>query len=148
MELLNQMMANGMQIVQARIINIGNDGKLLVKTDSHGTKISCDFLRTSAGPLPQLYLGTPVLCIVDENKGYILGVIQPYLAPDGQDDQKDEKKIDPKQLNLKAVESIELTCGESMLSMDKNGKIVLRGADITTRSSGPNKIKGATIRLN
>ncbi len=147
MELLNQMMANGMQIVQARIINIGKDGKLLVKTDSHGTKISCDFLRTSAGPLPRLYLGTPVLCIADENKGYVLGVIQPYLVSNDQDDQKDEKK-DPTQLNLKAIESIELTCGESMLSMDQNGKIVLRGADITTRASGSNKIKGATIRLN
>ncbi len=148
MEFLNQMIANGMQIVQARIINIGNDGKLLVKTDSHGMKIACDFLKTSAGPLPRLYLGTPVLCIADENKGYVLGVIQPYLAPKDQDDQKDEKKQDPAELNLKAKNSIELTCGESTLSMNKNGKIVLRGTDITTRAYGPNKIKGASVLLN
>ncbi len=148
MELFNQMFANGMQIVKARIINIGKDGKLLVKCDSTGMKISCDFLRTSAGLLPRLYLGTPVLCIADENKGYVLDVIQPYLAPDDQDDQKDEKKQDPTELNLKAKESIELTCGESTLSMTKNGKIVLRGANITTRASEGSKIKGASVLLN
>ena len=83
--------------------------------------------------------------MADGAKGYVLGVIQPYLA---QDEHKDENKQEPTELNLKARESIELTCGESMLSMDKNGKIVLRGTDITTRASGANKVKGATIRLN
>lgn len=148
MELLNHMMANGMQIVQARIINIGQDGRLEVKSDVNGAKIACEFVRTTAGPLPRLYLGTPVICIADQNKGYVLGVIQPYFVPDDQNDQKEDKKKVPAELSLKALDSIELTCGESLLSMDKNGKIVLRGADITTRSSGPNKIKGATIRLN
>jgi len=130
-----------MEIIRGRIINIGEDGKLLVKTDAGGSKISCDFLRTSAAPLPQLYLGTPVLCVANESRGYVLGVIQPYLP-------QAEKKEDPVELSLEAKDSIELTCGESVLSMSKNGKIVLRGTDITTRASGQNKIKGATISIN
>lgn len=130
-----------MEIIPGRIINIGEDGKLLVKTDSGGMMITCDFLRTSAAPLPQLYLGTPVLCVADEIRGYVLGIIQPYLP-------QSEKKEDPVELNLEATDSIELTCGESVLAMSKNGKIVLRGTDITTRASGQNKIKGSTVSIN
>ncbi len=142
MELFNQMIA-GAEIVRGRIINIGDDGKLTVKTDAGGMKIACDFLRTNAGPLPELYLGTPVLCIAGDTGGYVLGVIQPFIVRD-----EDGKKADPAELNLKAKDSIELTCGESTLSMSKNGKIVLRGSDITSRSSGPNKIKGASVNIN
>ena len=145
MELFNQLTAGGMHLVQGRIVNIGKEGKLRVKTEGTGARILCDFLQTSAGPLPILYLGTPVLCIVHESKGYVLGVIKPYIAGD---DQQEEQKQDPTQLKLEAAESIELTCGQSTLSMEKNGKIVLRGADITTRAFGANKIKGASVRIN
>ncbi len=141
MELLNQLTAGGMEIVPGRIINIGEDGKLLVKTDSGGMKIACDFLRTSAAPLPHLYLGTPVLCVADGSRGYVLGIIQPYLP-------ESEEKKEAVELNLAATDSIELTCGDSMLSMGKNGKIVLRGSNITTRASGQNKIKGSTVSIN
>jgi hypothetical protein len=146
MELFNQLTAGSMHLVQGRIVNIGKEGKLRVKTDETGARILCDFLQTSAGPLPVLYLGTPVLCIVHESKGYVLGVIKPYIA--GDDDQQEEQKQDPRQFKVEAAESIELTCGQSTLSMDKNGKIVLRGADITTRAFGANKIKGSSVRIN
>jgi hypothetical protein len=142
MELLNQINFKGMEIFQGRIINIGEDGKLSVKSDLGGLKITCDFLRTSAGPLPKLYLGTPVLCIASESTGYVLGVIQPYLP------EKAEEKEEPARLTLKATDSIELTCGESVLSMKEDGKIVLRGKDITTRASGSNKIKGSSVHIN
>ncbi len=141
MEVLNQMTAKGMEIIRGRIVNMGKDGKLTVKPDAGGMTIVCDFLRTSAGPLPRLFLGTPVLCAAHGTRGYVLGVVQPYLP-------QCEEKEDPTELILKAKDSIELTCGESVLSMDKNGKIVLRGASITTRASGQNKIKGTTISIN
>ncbi|MBI9092144.1 MAG: hypothetical protein JEZ12_23270 [Desulfobacterium sp.] len=141
MEVLSQMTAGGMAIIRGRIINMGKDGTLTVKPDAGGVTILCDFLRTSAGPLPRLYLGTPVLCVAAGTRGYVLGVIQPYLP-------QSEEKEDPPELTLKAKDSIELTCGESVLSMDKNGKIVLRGENITTRASGQNKIKGAGVQIN
>lgn len=141
MELLKQLVAKDMEMVQGRIMNIGEDGKLLVKTDSGGTKIICDFLRTSAGLLPPLFLGTPVLCIADHARGYVLGVVQPYHA-------HEPEKANPPSLKLHAEDRIELTCGESKLSMNKEGNIVLRGANITTRASARNKIKGATVSIN
>jgi hypothetical protein len=72
-------------------------------------------------------------------------VVQPYVSAQ---DERPEQNQAPQELNLRAEQSIELTCGQSSLSMDKEGKIVLRGADITMRAYGANKIKGATIRLN
>lgn len=70
MELLKQMAAVGAEIVRGRIVNIGEDGKLLVRTDD-GMRIACDFLRTNSGPLPRFHIGTPVLCLADETSGYV-----------------------------------------------------------------------------
>jgi hypothetical protein len=141
MEPLKVLIEKGMQVIRGRIVNIGEDGKLQVRLDSGGQRITCDFLQTSHGPLPRLYLGTQVVCLADDDHGYVLGVVVPYRLPP-------EQTQAPRELTFRASENIELTCGESHLSMSRDGKIVLRGANITTRASEQNKIKGATISLN
>ena len=46
--------AKGIGMVSARIIDIGRNGRLLVKCDGDGAKISCVFVRTSAAPTPRI----------------------------------------------------------------------------------------------
>lgn len=139
-EQLTLMMDGGMEIIEGRIMEIAEDGKILVKSDSGGFRIACDFLRTSAGPLPRLHLGTPVLIVARGGKGYVMGIIEPYLPLEGQET--------PDELYLTAEANIELSCGESLLSMTREGKIILRGKTITTRAAEQNKIRGASVRIN
>jgi hypothetical protein len=37
---------------------------------------------------------------------------------------------------------------KSTLLMKKDGKVVVKGANVTTRASEANKIKGASVQLN
>ncbi|MGH7496389.1 MAG: hypothetical protein ACREOO_28905 [bacterium] len=143
----------GLRIMRGRIIAIDDDGGIMVEGDSEALPLSCEFLRTSAGPLPGLNPGDAVLYALDEiaTRGYVLGVIQKYrknaqgangslALPDPQQDFREIK--------FNAKEKIELRCGQSVLLMNKDGKIVLKGTSITSRASGPQKIKGATVQIN
>jgi len=43
---------------------------------------------------------------------------------------------------------IKLQCGKASITLTENGKIMLRGTYIVSRSSGANKLKGGSISLN
>jgi len=49
---------------------------------------------------------------------------------------------------VEAARSITLSCGNASIAALRSGKIVIRGTEITTCSSGTNKIKGATVKIN
>ncbi len=56
--------------------------------------------------------------------------------------------VDGRQLVFSAQQQILLRCGKSSVLLRKDGKVVIRGTNVLSRSSGPNKIKGASIDLN
>lgn len=145
MHYIEQSFSQGHPVIRGKIVTLEKNGKIVVKPDNMEKNIPCDFLRTHAGPLPELFTGMRVLCIYHGSHGYILGVIQPYFQPEKKQDDSFEELSS---LDLKAKEKIELTCGKSTLSMNKNGKIILRGTQVTTRAAGANKIKGASIQVN
>jgi hypothetical protein len=55
---------------------------------------------------------------------------------------------DNKRMIFDANEEIVLRCGKSSITLKKDGKIIVKGAQIISRSSGVHKIKGATILIN
>lgn len=56
--------------------------------------------------------------------------------------------VDGRQLVFSAQQQILLRCGKSSVLLRRDGKVVIRGSHLLSRSSGANKIKGATIDLN
>lgn len=145
MHLIKQAFEKGTEIAQARVVHFSEDGSIEVKMDHTDQRLTCQFLKTHEGPLPKLYVGTRVLCILDGLQGYVIGVIQPYQ----EFEKKQVSEIEiPDALNITAKNSIQITCGETSLSLRKDGKVFLKGKEITSRASGTNKIKGGTIRLN
>ncbi len=75
----------------------------------------------------------------------ILDVIYSLL-----DEISDDKGdgTDLEKVSLDAKEEIVLRCGESSITLTRAGKIIIRGTYVLSRSSGANKIKGASIELN
>lgn len=59
-----------------------------------------------------------------------------------------EVSVDQERLQLVGKKEIELRCGKASILLKANGKIILKGTHLISRSSGPNKIKGASISLN
>jgi len=59
-----------------------------------------------------------------------------------------EVRMDGETLVLRAEQEIELRCGKSRLKLRADGRVMLNGAHIVAASTGPHRIKGATIALN
>jgi hypothetical protein len=92
----------------------------------------------------------------DPRKPIIVGVMEEPLeslvelkvsAPEQQSEKLDAH-IDGKRVVIEADEEIELKCGQGSITIRKDGKIVIKGTNLLSRSSGPNRIKGGSISLN
>lgn len=56
--------------------------------------------------------------------------------------------VDGKKVVIEGKEEIVLTCGEASITLTKAGKILIRGKFISNRSSGVNRLLGASIQIN
>ena len=56
--------------------------------------------------------------------------------------------IDGKRVTFDAREEIVLRCGKASITLNRSGKIVIKGAYLLSRSSGINKIKGGAVHIN
>jgi Domain of unknown function (DUF6484) len=56
--------------------------------------------------------------------------------------------VDNERLVLSADKEIVLQCGASSIVLTKAGKVLIRGAYLSSRSSGVNRIKGGSVQIN
>lgn len=68
--------------------------------------------------------------------------------PEVLDTQRLEITADGELQTIEAKEELILKCGKASIGLRKDGRIQIRGSSITTRSTGKNRILGASISLN
>ena len=78
----------------------------------------------------------------------ILGLLA--KAPDDQPIPSEpmEAEIDGRRITLTGREEITLRCGRASITLTRAGKILIRGAYLSSRSSGVNRIKGGSVQIN
>jgi len=59
-----------------------------------------------------------------------------------------DASVDGERLEFRADREIVLKCGKASITLTRAGKIIIRGAYLLNRSSGVNKIKGASVQIN
>ncbi|MEN3332481.1 MAG: hypothetical protein V7641_1846 [Blastocatellia bacterium] len=59
-----------------------------------------------------------------------------------------ELEADGEKLLLSANKEIALRCGKGSITIQSDGKIIIRGTYLLSRSSGLNKIKGGAVQIN
>jgi hypothetical protein len=59
-----------------------------------------------------------------------------------------EARLDGERIVLEAAREIELRCGRASITLTRAGKILIRGAYISSRSSGMHRVKGASVQIN
>lgn len=59
-----------------------------------------------------------------------------------------ELMVDSRRIDLNASEQIVLKCGKSSITMTSAGKVIIRGAYVSSKSSGANRIKGGSVQIN
>ncbi len=57
-------------------------------------------------------------------------------------------EVDGERILLSAKKEIVLKCGKASITLTKAGKIIIRGAYLSSRSSGVNRIKGGSVQIN
>jgi hypothetical protein len=86
------------------------------------------------------------------DKPIIVGLMQPHEAGEEAREHTGaselEALVDGKKIALQAEDEIVLRCGEASITLTKEGRIVVRGAYVETRSKGVNRIKGGVVRIN
>lgn len=55
---------------------------------------------------------------------------------------------DGERLRLTATEEIELRCGKASIILTRDGKVLVRGAYVSSWSTGANRIRGGSVNLN
>jgi hypothetical protein len=57
-------------------------------------------------------------------------------------------EVDGKTVIIRGDEKVELRCGKAGILIRKDGKIIIRGAHLLSRSSGPIRLKGGHVDIN
>ena len=84
----------------------------------------------------------------------ILGLIQKTVSQEQAakqevpQDQSVNVQLDGERLTLSADREIVLKCGKSSITLTRAGKVILKGAYLSTHSTGMNRIKGGSVQIN
>lgn len=81
----------------------------------------------------------------DPAKALLIGIIR---QPTASSSQKMQVDVDNERLVLSAEREIVLQCGDASITLTRAGKVLIRGAYVSSRSSGVNRVKGGSVQIN
>lgn len=162
------------EVVLGSFVGLAHDGRALANFIIDGI----DFrgrLATTTVPLVQADAGRQItLMFLDQDieKPVITGVVHNALdailalsEEEGQVEDEDEAlfslpptdearatiSVDNEPLDKLLIEGkdeVTLRCGDASITLTRNGKLILRGKYILSRSSGVNRVLGASVQVN
>lgn len=59
-----------------------------------------------------------------------------------------EIEADGRRVEVEAADELVLRCGQASLVLRRNGRVIIRGTYVETRSKGVNRIKGGSVLIN
>lgn len=143
-----------------KIAGVDADGRILVDfPDSGLAPVTARLTSTAEEKLRRASpLGRDVLLVFENNDPKrpviidtlysLLDEMTDQLADDLQAQCPDEVSVDRKRVLFDAKEEIVLRCGEASITLTQAGKIIIKGNYLLSRSSGANRIKGGSVRIN
>lgn len=87
----------------------------------------------------------------DARRPIVLGVVQDRLSSPPHVDEASRGvtvHADDERYEIKAEREIVLRCGDASITLTRAGKVIIKGNYVLTRSTGPNRIKGAVVDIN
>ena len=132
----------------------------LVSVDTLGRAQVCfgDEARARAARstlrLGPAHSGADVLVVCEQEdpaRPIVIGVLHDPLAgldAEGREDEEVEARVDGQRVVLEGSREVLLRCGQASILLTPDGRIRIRGTDLVSRSSGGNRIKGASVQIN
>ncbi len=134
-------------VVPAEIVGVDDDGRPLVCWNGL-TAVAGQAVWTPNAPRWGDCIGLRALVGFlngDETQPIVLGLLEPPRIEHGTDQRAPQT---PETLRVQAGRELVIECGDAKISLRRDGRIEIRGTHLVSRSSGPNKIKGASVFIN
>lgn len=98
------------------------------------------------------HIGREVVLVFDNGdprRPIIVGCLQRADGwPEGVESGTVEVEADGARMIVSAKERLVLRCGKANITLTKEGKVLIQGTYLSTRSSGVVRIKGGSVQLN
>lgn len=123
---------------RGRVTAILENGVICVAT-GRGAEVECEALESFATGPQALAIGDRLLFLppAGEELGVVVGRITRYAPPS----MLANRVID-------ASEGLLLRCGESSIDLRADGKVLIKGEDVTVRAKGTQRIRAGTVSIN
>ena len=163
-----------LHVLEGTVSGFTDTGHVAVDVDGRGA-VPCRLLETSGGPPLALAIGDRVLVAAlpgavsdgspdglaggPARAAFVLGrvalhVPAPAATPSGRTveivmpEGVETVRVTATRVRIAADEEIVLECGGASLRLDRRGRVVVLGTDITSRARRLHKIKGASVAIN
>lgn len=134
----------GWEVVTARIVGFSEACVILVEMPGNPPRLT--HARTVV-PITPKELGQQVVLAFengDFDKPIILGIILTAEVLS----RRTGITVDGEKIVLHAEREIELHCGAASITLTKAGKVLIKGAYLSSHASGVNRIKGGSVQIN
>jgi hypothetical protein len=86
----------------------------------------------------------------DPHRPILIGFLEQQTFAPGSREEPTPKDVtlDGERIVLAAKQEIVLRCGKATITLTRAGKILIRGAYVSSRSSGVNRVKGGSVQIN
>lgn len=149
--------------VTAVLTGFNSSGEALVRSDKISNNQAMPARTIIA--LNSRMIGDDVLLAFESNdktKPIVMGLLQTHSALKNVHHHNKKKennlrlpdapdmhiKVDDECIEINAKQKIVLRCGSASITLQRDGRVVVRGTDILTRSAGLNRIKGGAVQIN
>jgi hypothetical protein len=137
--------------VIGRIVGIGADGAPIVDYPENPAGEPVPAIATTRYDLESAGRDVALMFIAgDPARPLAIGVVACPGRKDAVDASVPAEEVDdpPECLRLAATREIVLQCGRASIVLTRAGKVLLRGAYLSFRSSGMQRITGASVQIN
>ncbi len=133
-------------VVIGRLEGFAEDGAPLVLVPS--SAVDRALPARSTVPLGPADLGAELVLLFEGGDPARPIVVGRLLAAPAGHPAPPVARLDGETVVLEAGRQIELRCGKASITLTRAGKVLIRGAYVSSRSSGVNRIKGGSVQLN
>ncbi|WP_256354620.1 DUF6484 domain-containing protein [Variovorax sp. dw_308] len=98
------------------------------------------------------HIGQPVVLMFeggDASRPIVMGVLRQSEGwPLAEAPAQVEVDVNGERMIVSAKEQLVMRCGKASITLTKAGKVLIQGSYVLSRSSGVNRVKGASVQVN
>jgi hypothetical protein len=137
----------------ATIVSVTDEGDIQVQMDPGGSTATARLAIAATRERIDLAIAQCQQTVVvfengDRSRPIIIGFIESLQPSPAQPAQVVEADVDGKRVRVTAQDEIVLQCGSASVTLRRNGRVIIRGTYVESRSDGTNRIKGGQVQIN